>query len=769
MVESGLCSWCSAWDLSELGYTVEEHQRLSYRDYEAQFDEIDGEDENETHENETIEGGEAEGGSGDEGAEEYEDDLTDEESIASSHSSQDENAHKLLLAMELAKTCIMCQKVSSVFLRWAIEHYGSLERLSLSDAKVKRSATTLTAETHADDDRAIYLTNQRIDIHVRNPDSSEDWIGPQLHFHRSAPHPPNVSAICDNMGASPVDWPQQSPYIGRIRPLVADLRLFKKWKELCTATHGEKCQPEKMHNSRRPLMIRLIDVKQKCLIEADSETVSWVALSYVWGTKSFPVLKLDMLDEFKKPGAFSEPWVPDTILDAIKVTKGIGERYLWTDSLCIIQNSATDKVSYIGHMDIIYGLATLTIVNGAGDSAFSGLPGTRPSTRSEIQEPFQVNGVWAMKSLDPSGSGLSSSFVSDSKWITRGWTFQEGILSQRMLVFAPEVVYWECKQATWREDACWELPDHEEQNQAVFYRSALSDSIFQDLWNPSVEKFDKVYQSLVRRYSERILSHGNDRLNAFAGVLTALQNATGIDFIWGLPKRFLGTALTWPAYNTVSKRQDTKCKVKLNSGDLVDTLLPSWSWVGWITEVYFEELFGYLDGKHAGLEYYVVSECGEIEHVPQNQDMRVRETVLPSEPYTEAESLWKGDTSARVSISDIPAALLVPGIRSTLLIFWTSCAELEIDHRDNSVWHNGEKFKVIWDHTPCGKREHRALAEFIVVGRDSLEHIREISQLTVFVVERDEMGAMNRVGQGMVYEEHWNALENRSWELVFLV
>ena len=105
------------------------------------------------------------------------------------------------------------------------------------------------------------------------------------------------------------------------------------------------------------------------------------------------------------------------IADTIEVTQRIGKRYLWVNSM-FIQDSNADKVHFILKMDIIYGLSTVTIINSAGNSAFSMLPGIRTLTWFEVQEPFETNGVWTvwiMHTLDLFSSIDSSWLIIDRK------------------------------------------------------------------------------------------------------------------------------------------------------------------------------------------------------------------------------------------------------------------------------------------------------------------------------------------------------------------
>ena len=55
--------------------------------------------------------------------------------------------------------------------------------------------------------------------------------------------------------------------------------------------------------------------------------------------------------------------------DAIEIARRLGQRYLWIDALCIIQDSGIDKATEITEMGDIYQNAFLTISAGLeGDS-----------------------------------------------------------------------------------------------------------------------------------------------------------------------------------------------------------------------------------------------------------------------------------------------------------------------------------------------------------------------------------------------------------------
>ncbi|KAK0716016.1 heterokaryon incompatibility protein-domain-containing protein [Lasiosphaeris hirsuta] len=778
----------------------------------------------------------------------------------------DDLPHRRLTdVQEDASACFLCAKIWSAFVQWATQNFGSPGRLDLSTSRVEMAGLwpkRLPEEGESVDDYTGYTDDGihgrlcfiQINITVRDPTVPRRWIGPSVTLQRSCEQPSRVADIFEGANAAdddPLTWPEAEPYTARRRPLTADPRLFRKWKALCDAAHDDGCRPGRLPIGSRPLeSIRLVDVESMCLVETEHvEDVLWVALSYVWGTAPFRVLTSATLEELKQEGALGAPWIPATIADAITVTRGIGERYLWADSLCIVQDSDVDKMRFVPRMDAIYGRAVLTIINAAGDSALSGLPGVRPGTRFQQEEPFAIGAghgssnnttttkgeigadggvgsdgdrrMWLVQTYEPLRTNIE--IIGDSRWFTRGWTFQEAILSRRWLIFTPEQVYWECRQATWREDACWELPLWHQKGQTIIYEPAFYEGAFQNLWDLStVQSFDETYQCLVHSYVKRCLTRESDGLYAFSGVLRAMTQATGFEFLWGLPKIFLGVALTWPCCRVRPRRRAERCQIDVpvlrrdgedggsNGGSqskTVEACFPSWAWVGWVGQVYFHEVFGHLDSEHASLEFYHIArndmraasdEDGRdslvIQHIPQNQTFRHYRNDY-GKPFKGTNPLWRQNTHATVSISDIPTALLVPETRFSLLIVWTSLAELVLelnvneprgkDERDKDEeksyvlrTDDGLKLDVMWDQHPPPFNEHeqqedesywKRRVECIVIGRDSLERSRERGQLSVLIVKRHSSGGLSREGEVAIWEDDWNRLSNRRWELVFLI
>ncbi|GAB1314480.1 hypothetical protein MFIFM68171_04690 [Madurella fahalii] len=168
--------------------------------------------------------------------------------------------------------------------------------------------------------------------------------------------------------------------------------LFRKWLRQCEEYHGWDCHGDSPRLSGSELAnFRVIDVLDQCIAKVSFRS-RFVALSYVWGqAKQFRALKsnIHLLERKGYLGSIKAE-LPRTITDAMDFTRQMGQRYLWVDALCIVQDDPESVVSLIDKMDMIYGISIFTIIAAAGDSSASGLPGVRPGSRTPGQHIEQL-------------------------------------------------------------------------------------------------------------------------------------------------------------------------------------------------------------------------------------------------------------------------------------------------------------------------------------------------------------------------------------------
>lgn len=319
----------------------------------------------------------------------------------------------------------------------------------------------------------------------------------------------------------------------------------------------QPCTPVPVSANVMPL--KVINVVRGC-IEDVAPTCRYIALSYVWGdVKQFLNEKVRQAElEEEHSVSITDERIPWSIRDAMKLVVELGERYLWVDSLCIIQDdSEPNKMAQIANMGNIYSSAILTVVAAAGHDANAGLPGIRPRSRRPNQYSEQIQGMRLVNAL-PS----ISETVDQSKWITRAWTYQERELSTRTLIFSERQAYFGCNQKSCQEDC-----GHDD----VSLRVAKALQI-----RPEKQRNFNSYRRAVESFTKRSLTFEADILNAFAGMMALLQPAFRGEFLFGLPETELDITLLWQPCGNICRRIDK---------DTGKPLFPSWSWAGWVGPV----------------------------------------------------------------------------------------------------------------------------------------------------------------------------------------
>jgi hypothetical protein len=155
------------------------------------------------------------------------------------------------------------------------------------------------------------------------------------------------------------------------------------WLRTCERHHEHKCdRREAGSQSSQIVNIILIDTKHNCLVEATT-AMRFFALSYVWGSVPQFQTSSAIFAELKQDNGLLTYMhaIPQVIRDAMEVVRGMGENYLWVDSLCIIQDDAEAKHNQISHMAAIYSGAVVTIIAVSARNAHGSLPGVRSGTR----------------------------------------------------------------------------------------------------------------------------------------------------------------------------------------------------------------------------------------------------------------------------------------------------------------------------------------------------------------------------------------------------
>lgn len=218
--------------------------------------------------------------------------------------------------------------------------------------------------------------------------------------------------------------------------------LIKLWLEDCDANH-EGC---KVPSHRLPT--RLIDVgdvqtKILRLVETEFEkpvSEQYIALSHPWGdrVRHPPYRTLtDNVEMFRR--AIPEDKLPQNFKDAVECTRQLGVRYLWIDSLCIIQGDNGDFSKESKRMEQVFSGAFCVLAASRANGQHDGfLKSRRPreyiTFKHANEKPFYV-----CETIDN-----FSKDVIDGSMNKRGWVLQERILARRTIYFTEQQTYFEC-------------------------------------------------------------------------------------------------------------------------------------------------------------------------------------------------------------------------------------------------------------------------------------------------------------------------------------
>jgi hypothetical protein len=234
-------------------------------------------------------------------------------------------------------------------------------------------------------------------------------------------------------------------------------------------------------------------------IPNDKEEAEYIALSHCWGM-SLPMQTTESNLEAMCHGIqFSE--LPRSFQDAVAVTRAFGVRYLWIDSLCILQDSKDDWALESAQMSDIYSNALFVLAAAARDGCESGfLAESRRKKSVVINSSLGSRADLSVRLIpqliDPYGSHFRHS-DQKSKLSTRGWAFQEQLLARRMLSYSDEEMSWECLE----ESFCECQTTVSQNSKSITARRLLNGSS-----NISLEResFYPIWTSFVQEYTLRI-------------------------------------------------------------------------------------------------------------------------------------------------------------------------------------------------------------------------------------------------------------------------
>lgn len=328
-------------------------------------------------------------------------------------------------------------------------------------------------------------------------------------------------------------------------------------------------------------LVEIIDTGKLRLVEGSAQCTPYVALSYRWGGLD-AIWQTTTSNLTSRRDVLSTEDLPKTLSDAVKITQDLGFKWIWIDSLCIVQDDRDDWAKEAVKMANIYQNAILTISADSSQDAKAGLHSKRSTSMFNRDESIKICNTLStgeesalylfpnkMTRLDESIDNIRDmgDLLSHYSLRDRGWTMQERILSPRIIHYASDQLYWECYHG---------IQESEDKLRWMWQSSTIPKiahriKLAKDDETKKKELKDMLYNWYVHivggNYSHRSLTYGEDKLVAIGGVARALDDIEPMGYMvghWGEYDDELVKSLCW-------KRRGPGQKA-------VNYRAPSWSW-----------------------------------------------------------------------------------------------------------------------------------------------------------------------------------------------
>jgi Heterokaryon incompatibility protein (HET) len=430
------------------------------------------------------------------------------------------------------------------------------------------------------------------------------------------------------------------------------IRQCKSWLSSCSSMH-DVCSFT--GSDKRWIPSRLLEicpdsgrVKLRMRNEVHSQH-AYVTLSHCWG--NIPMLKLthSTLNSLRKNIPLKN--LPKTFLDAIMFTRRMGLRYLWIDSLCIVQDSVDDWTKEASLMADVYKNARFNIAATAAINSHHGMFYDRdPLKIGSCLVLITWDGTWFISEQDVKGSYYltrKDAFDEDiclAPLNKRGWVLQERLLSRRIFHFSKNQIYWECTESLasesfpygqepgwmfgFQKEHCFHLTLPEARK--LRQKSYRADGLY------------STWRELLEQFTMCELTFPKDKFIAIDGIASTLQSWLEDVYIAGCWKGSILYDLLWKvSHSTRSVRLPLKPRA------------PSWSWASIDAEVDFH--LSYCDEDEEVTFHTKVIETPEAQHeaAPGSIDHIFKSAIRLRGPLKKATEFQKSWTSAASHESNI--------------------------------------------------------------------------------------------------------------------
>ncbi|KAF5548631.1 hypothetical protein FMEXI_4633 [Fusarium mexicanum] len=316
------------------------------------------------------------------------------------------------------------------------------------------------------------------------------------------------------------------------------------------------------------------DIINLVVTQEDRPIGPYMTLSHRWSDYKYEKLTSQLLSRFRR--SIDTSCLPRVFQQAIEITRLLQIRYLWIDSLCIMQDTACgDWEAEALKMGDVYANSFLNLSASYASGEDENPPIFSPKSWNHLlPSKLVLNNDKELRSNIFIDADLWKDEVSESPLMERGWVFQERFLAPRVLHFGMRQLAWECNGGGALQMFPTGLPPRFEDN----YKRDVCWPMMRPPNALSSEEFCSRWHEIVPAYSACHLTFNTDKLVAFAGIAKLIQSAGSDEYIAGTWKSTIIADLAWWVY---------KANGRLPSSNQATHRAPSWSWLSLDREICF--------------------------------------------------------------------------------------------------------------------------------------------------------------------------------------
>lgn len=338
--------------------------------------------------------------------------------------------------------------------------------------------------------------------------------------------------------------------------------------DLGTAEERQDCISSGNHASIRLKLISPRD-GEPCMLPNSEPWIVYAALSHRWG-KSTKASITTLANVAARLEGFDFSELCQTFKDAIIVAREMGIRYIWIDSLCIVQDCEEDWKHESQIMGDIYLHAIVTFAaHSFGAAPMQG--STQDSSADTDGGTGFLDGAFAAEGDPPVLLGhfdeaqgpayvyaqrrrMFEVDISNSQLSSRGWILQERLLSPRIIHFFHSQLYYESRY--------FNIVRAEDRTPALSDPDKLREFVTKQENREGSTPFE--WFKIVERFSTCQLTQSGDKLIALAGLAKQFQRTSKQEYFAGVFADRAIKGLMWIANGESLLRRRGRA--------------PSWSW-----------------------------------------------------------------------------------------------------------------------------------------------------------------------------------------------